>query len=302
MRVVTVVNAGQQGDGGPLDKPASDGGCAYYYIGRENRWSPLDWSRHPSGIADLAALGRLARFDELPAKLDSLHEALWDISDLDPEEVKGEAGQRSLNEVHNSLPMPSRCAAATVTVVVAVWLCDCVCGCCCAYVMFSTCAMSGFPRTCSAWQTLGFLTHTARAPGTSACGMSTASRLCTATTVMLTGEWSLRMRRYYSLCGPPCRGACALNRALACAAGQMIDVLKRDHEIRLNWRARHVQVSTTTDGQGVVVTSGDGEVIRAKAAIVTPSIAVRRTGALAHPMAPSMFNAFVLLRSFATVT
>ena len=132
--------------------------------------------------------------------------------------------------------------------------------------------------------------------------MSTASRLCTATTVMLTGEWSLRMRRYYSLCGPPCRGACALNRALACAAGQMIDVLKRGHEIRLNWRARHVQVSTTAAGQGVVVTSGDGEVIRAKAAIVTPSIAVRRTGALAHPMAPSMFNAFVLLRSFATVT
>ena len=37
VRVVTVVNAGQQGDGGPLDKPASDGGCAYYYIGHENR-------------------------------------------------------------------------------------------------------------------------------------------------------------------------------------------------------------------------------------------------------------------------
>lgn len=27
-----------QGDGGPLEEPARDGGCAYYYIGADNRF------------------------------------------------------------------------------------------------------------------------------------------------------------------------------------------------------------------------------------------------------------------------
>jgi len=55
----------------------------------------------------------------------------------------------------------------------------------------------------------------------------------------------------------------------------MIDILKRGHNIRLNWRAREVRLSTTEHGEGVIVSSHDGSTIRAKAAVITPSVAVR---------------------------
>lgn len=64
-----------QGDGGPLDEPASDGGIAYYYHGTDKK---------------------LMRYNEIDEDQQKLHDVLWSLSEKDPEDFKSD--KRSLED------------------------------------------------------------------------------------------------------------------------------------------------------------------------------------------------------------